>query len=159
MKKLLLISGLIIALILPANFASSQEGTLQKRGQKTTTTTTQQGNEGNLEKRGAQKETGKTTKAKTMSSKNMMKGKVMSLAGYVSGKMADGSFKDNDQPLVLVTGQGKSSRIYFIYNSDGTFAGKKLMAFTPNKMVNVSGKTKTVNGLNVIYADNIESAE
>ena len=65
----------------------------------------------------------------------------------------------NGQPVVLAVGEGKKVKIYFVYNSDGTFGGKNLAKYGNNTTVGVFGKTKTVNGINLIIADMIESMD
>ena len=61
--------------------------------------------------------------------------------------------------MVFCVEKGKSCKIYFVYNSDGTFAGKKLAKYANNKKVGIVGKAKTVSGINIIIADMIESAD
>lgn len=60
---------------------------------------------------------------------------------------------DNGSPIVFKSG----SRIYFVYNEDGTFAGKKLANYAGNQKVGIMGKIKKVKGLNIIIMTMIES--
>lgn len=58
--------------------------------------------------------------------------------------------------LVVVNQHGK---IYFVYNQDGSFAGKKLAKYAANKFIGIIGKRKTINGVNIIIAEKIESMD
>ncbi|MCX6146857.1 MAG: hypothetical protein NTW25_06345 [Candidatus Kapabacteria bacterium] len=55
-------------------------------------------------------------------------------------------------PIVFVA----NKKVYFVYNSDGSYSGKKLSALAGKDKVTVTGKSVSKNGVNVIYADNIE---
>lgn len=86
-------------------------------------------------------------------------GQVVSLNDIVMGGKGTVSkdeakrLAENGNPIVFKSGK----TIYFVYNEDGSFAGKKLANFAANEKVGVVGKTKKVNGLNVIIASMIES--
>ena len=91
-----------------------------------------------------------------------MKGTVVALNKMI-GK-GDGSVKKDEaiklaeqgQPIVFMSG----GKIYFIFNADGTFAGKKLANYANNKAVGIVGKTITLKGgLKGIVADLIESMD
>jgi hypothetical protein len=100
-------------------------------------------------------------KAKTKGAKPM-KGTVVALnkmIGAGNGKVTkDEAIKlaDQGQPIVFMSG----SKIYFIFNADGTFAGKKLANYANNKAVGIVGKVITLKGgLKGIVADLIESMD
>lgn len=105
-----------------------------------------------------------TTDTKPKSGKPL-KGKVISLAKFIiDGKgivTKDEAMKDADdgKPIVFLVGEGKKAKIYFVFNEDGSFASKKLAKFADNKFVGIVGKTKVVNGLNIIIAEMIESMD
>ncbi len=63
------------------------------------------------------------------------------------------------KPIVLMVGSGKNAKIYFVFNEDGSFAGKRLAKFADNKNVGVVGVAKVVNGINIIVAQMIESMD
>ena len=94
-----------------------------------------------------------------------MKGRVASFNDIMMGgdgkvdraKAQDLAEKGN--PIVFVVGKGKSAKIYFVYNEDGTFAGKNLAKYANNESVGIVGKTKTVNGIKIIIATMIESMD
>lgn len=94
-----------------------------------------------------------------------IKGKVVSLNDIVgggSGKVNKDQAKElaeKGNPIVFMVGEGKSAKIYFVYNEDGTFAGKKLAKYADNEFVGIIGKTKKVKGLNIIIAEMIESMD
>ncbi|MCX7880236.1 MAG: hypothetical protein N2517_06210 [Ignavibacteria bacterium] len=94
-----------------------------------------------------------------------LKGRVVSLSklildgkGEVSKDEAM-SEADAGKPIVFLVGEGKKAKIYFVFNEDGSFAGKKLAKFAANKFVGIVGKTKVVNGINIIIAEMIESMD
>lgn len=92
-------------------------------------------------------------------SQKPIQGQVVSLNNIVlsgNGKVTKEEAKrlaENGSPIVFKSG----NTIYFVYNEDGSFAGKKLANFAGNDKVGVIGKTKKVNGLNIIIATMIES--
>jgi hypothetical protein len=94
-----------------------------------------------------------------------IQGKVVSLNEVVTGsftawKKADAEAAANQgTPFVLMVGEGAKAKIYFVYNEDGSFASKKLAKYSFNKKIGVVGKTKTVNGLQIIIAETIEAME
>jgi len=96
----------------------------------------------------------KPIKGKVVSFTNVIMGKSTNLTKDEAMKMAE-----KGDPIVLMVGEGKKGKIYFVYNSDGTFGGKNLAKYAANKSVGVVGKTKTVNGLNYIIAEMIESMD
>lgn len=95
--------------------------------------------------------------AKTNFNKTPLEGMVVSFSDLVmggSGKVNPVKAKklaNKGYPIVVKTGNG---RIYWVYNSDGTFAGKKLARYAGND-VSVYGKAKRVDNLNVIIASRI----
>lgn len=92
-------------------------------------------------------------------------GVVVNLADLAKG--GDGKMKKDEavklaesgSPVVFMVGTGKSAKIYFVYNSDGTFAGSKLAKYATVTKVGVEGTPKTVNGVNVINAVKISAME
>lgn len=66
---------------------------------------------------------------------------------------------EKGQPIVFVVGTGKSAKIYFVFNEDGTYGGKNLAKYANNKFIGIIGKTKKVNGINIIIATQIESMD
>ncbi|MGC9078650.1 MAG: hypothetical protein ACP5I9_07855 [Candidatus Kapaibacteriota bacterium] len=116
-----------------------------------------------------QKETTKAglqqTTATTKKSSKPLKGKVISLAKFIlDGKGAVDKVEatkeaDEGKPIVFLVGEGKKAKIYFVFNEDGSFASKKLAKYADNKFVGIVGKTKVVNGLNIIIAEMIESMD
>lgn len=92
------------------------------------------------------------------------KGKIVSISRLYKGTMemnkgiAQKCVEAGD-PLVLLVGEGKKGKVYFILENDGSFSGKKLANYAGNKMIAVFGKIKTVNGLNYIVEDQMESAD
>ena len=58
-------------------------------------------------------------------------------------------------PLVFKVG----NKIYFVQNDDGSFAFKKLVGYAMNKKVGIVGKTKVVNGINVIVMTSIDAMD
>jgi len=94
-----------------------------------------------------------------------MKGRVASLNDIMMGgdgkvdKAKAQELAEKGNPIVFVVGKGKSAKIYFVYNEDGTFGGKNLAKYANNTNVGVFGKTKTVNGIKIIIATMIESMD
>lgn len=91
-----------------------------------------------------------------------MKGKIVSLEDVIVAKKDLQLSKQQAQELLdrnvpLVFQYNK--KIYFVQNEDGSFAFKKLANYAHNKNVGIVGKTKTVNGINVIIMSNIESMD
>ncbi len=85
-------------------------------------------------------------------------GKVAGLYSFAQGKTekltVDEAKKmvELGSPVVLVA----NKKVYFVYNSDGSFSGKKLAALAGKEKITVTGKSQSKNGINIIYADNIE---
>ena len=77
---------------------------------------------------------------------------VMGGKGKITKEQAE-KLAENGNPVVFKSG----NTIYFVYNEDGSFAGKKLAKYANNEKVGIIGKTKKVSGLNVIIASMIES--
>ncbi len=69
------------------------------------------------------------------------------------------SLAEKGDPIVFVVGDGKKAKIYFVYNTDGTFGGKNLAKYANNKFVGIIGKTSTKNGINFFIAEMIESMD
>lgn len=111
------------------------------------------------------KSTTQTVQAPKYKSKaKLYKGTVASLSGVYMGNYTitkDEAVRlaENGSPIVFVQGKGKSSKIYFLIDHDGSFLGKKLANYANNKTVAVNGWQKTVNGVRYIIVDFIESAD
>lgn len=92
------------------------------------------------------------------------KGKVVSINKIVVGQDASidkakaTTLFEKSQPLGLMVGTGKKAKLYVVFNSDGTYAGKK-MAELADGEITIKGKTKTMQGLQVIIADGITQAK
>jgi hypothetical protein len=88
-----------------------------------------------------------------------IQGQVVSLNDIVMGGKGkitkDEALKlaENGSPIVFKSGK----KIYFVYNDDGTFAGKRLAKYASNEKVGIVGKTKKVNGIDIIIASMIDS--
>ena len=159
MKKYALIFLLIFAVALSQTFA--QTGTKKKLGgaaPKTenvapaTKTITPPATPAKVDKK-AKKSTGKVTKG-TISSISKIN------AGTYSINKADAqTCLTNNDPVVFVVGDGKKAKVYFLIESDGSSSCKKLAGYAGNKKIAVFGKAKTVNGINYIVVEVIESAD
>jgi hypothetical protein len=94
-----------------------------------------------------------------------MKGQVASLNDLVLGgtgkvdKAKAMELAEKGSPIVFITGKGKTAKVYFVYNEDGSFAGKNLAKFAANEFIGIVGKVKKVNGLNILIAEKIESMD
>lgn len=92
------------------------------------------------------------------------KGKVVSINKIVVGQEAGidkakaTTLFEKSQPLGLMVGTGKKAKLYLVYNSDGSYAGKKMAELADGEVV-VKGKTKTVQGLQIIISDGISQAK
>lgn len=103
-------------------------------------------------------DTKKTEKAQAATKKSAKptKGYVASLNDFIKDGVGRVSKEEaekqaaNGSPIVFVTGSGKSAKVFFVYNEDGSFAGKKLAKYAHNKNVGIIGKTITKNGFNHI---------
>ncbi len=88
-----------------------------------------------------------------------LKGEVVSLNDIVmggKGKVTKDEAKklaENGNAIVFKSGK----KIYFVYNEDGTFASKKLANYAESTSVGIVGKTKTVNGINIIIMSMIDN--
>lgn len=58
--------------------------------------------------------------------------------------------------LVLMSGTGKTAKMYFVYNPDGSLASNKLAPLADGQ-VSVTGPIKTIGGVNFIVSDVIEA--
>lgn len=161
-KNQFILSLLILTLIISSANIYSQEGTKKKLSP----AKTQPATEKQAEAAPATKSDSKKTDAKTnKKAAKPMVGQVCNFNKMVRGgscevtKAEAVKLASDGQPIVFCITKGKSCKIYFVYNADGTFASKKLANFAANKKVAIYGTSKTVNGINVIWADNIESAD
>lgn len=168
MKKLI---AFVIALAFLFSSVYAQEatkktlgGTKTKTTTTTTTTTTEVKNDAQKKNLSETKTTPASTK-KAVKSKKPIKGRIVSLTGLYMG--GDGkvskdqavSLADKGDPIVFVVGDGKKAKIYFVYNTDGSFGGKNLAKYANNKFVGIVGKTSSKNGINFIIAEMIESMD
>lgn len=88
-----------------------------------------------------------------------LEGTIVSLNSLVMG--GDGKVSKADaQALVskgnLVLFKATNGTVYFVYNEDGTFAGKRLAGYANNAKVGLLGKSKVVDGTNVFIMTLIE---
>jgi hypothetical protein len=164
MKKILVI--MIVTGLLFATGAYSQPAAKKSLGGAPVKSTEE------VKKESGKKELPKATAApakadtkKAAKSAKPIKGKVVSLTNLYLGKAGaitkDEAVKmaDKGDPIVFMVGDGKKGKIYFVYNTDGTFGGKNLAKYANNKNVGIVGKTKTINGVNYIIAEIIESMD
>lgn len=88
-----------------------------------------------------------------------IRGQVVSLNDLVlngKGRVTKDQAKElaeQGNPIVFLSGK----TVYFVYNEDGSFAGKKLANYANNETVGIVGITRKVNGLNILIASMIES--
>lgn len=107
----------------------------------------------------------KTTAAKVQSTavktRKPIMGQIVDFSSLVMGgsgiinKAKATALVEKGKPIVFKVG----SKIYFVFNSDGSFAAKNLVKYANNKRVGMIGTVKRVNGLNIIIADKIESMD
>jgi hypothetical protein len=57
----------------------------------------------------------------------------------------------------MIVLKGLDGKIYFVYNEDGSFAGKKLAGFANNASVGLLGKSKVVDGIHIFIMNLIEA--
>lgn len=107
----------------------------------------------------APKKKAATTKTATVGAAKTT-GTVVCLTDYIKGETTIS--KDvavtkaaAGDPIVLLV----AKKIYFVYNEDGTFAGKNLAKFAANKKVIVKGAKKTIAGINYIISTDIQSGD
>lgn len=155
MRKLIVL-GIAIGILFSSVGLLAQEAKKKTITPKTKTET--------LEKKEEQKSKVESTDTKKKSGKPI-KGRVISLSKFILDKQGivgkDEAIKEAEdgKPIVFLVGEGKKAKIYFVFNEDGSFAGKKLAKFAANKFVGIIGKTQTVNGINIIIAEMIESMD
>lgn len=88
-----------------------------------------------------------------------IKGQVVSLNSLATGgngkvtKEEAVKLAESGNPIVFKSGK----KIYFVYNEDGSFAGKRLAGFANAQQVGIVGKAKKVNGLDIIIMTMIDS--
>lgn len=155
MKKLSVL-GIILGLLLSTATLLAQEAKKKTIAPKAKIETT--------EKKEEQKSRTETTTPKKKSGKPI-KGRVISLSKFILDKKGtvgkDEAIKEAEdgKPIVFLVGEGAKAKIYFVFNEDGSFAGKKLAKFASNKFVGIVGTTKVVNGVNIIVVEMIESMD
>lgn len=155
MKKLAVL-GIVMGLLFNSMGLLAQEAkkkTITPKV-KTETTSKKEGQKSKVEAPVTKKKSGKP-----------VKGRVVSLSKFILDKQGivgkDEAIKEAEEgkPIVFLVGEGKKAKIYFVFNEDGSFAGKKLAKFAANKFVGIIGRTQTVNGINIIIAEMIESMD
>lgn len=155
MRKLIVL-GIAIGILFSSVGLLAQEAKKKTITPKTRTET--------LEKKEEQKSKVESTDTKKKSGKPI-KGRIISLSKFILDKQGivgkDEAIKEAEEgkPIVFLVGEGKKAKIYFVFNEDGSFAGKKLAKFAANKFVGIIGKTQIVNGINIIIAEMIESMD
>jgi hypothetical protein len=157
MKKLFL-ATISLLLVFGLTFAFSQEAAQKKASAKKAEPAKVEQKQKSETKADVKKEANKKAG-------KPLKGRVISLAKYIidnNGTVSkDEAMKEADEgkPIVFLVGEGKKAKIYFVFNEDGSFAGKKLAKYASNKYVGIIGKQKVVGGLNIIIAEMIESMD
>lgn len=90
-----------------------------------------------------------------------IKGTIVSFNDLVmggSGKVNKAQAKElvaKGQPLAFKV----KTKVYFVFNEDGSYADKKLAKYSANNFIGIIGKTKKVHGINIIIAEKIESMD
>jgi outer membrane protein assembly factor BamB len=74
-----------------------------------------------------------------------------------SGKVNKAQAQELANKGNLIVFKSTNGDVYFVYNEDGTFAGKKLANYANNDKVGMLGKSKVVDGLNVFIMTLMES--
>jgi|GEM_PF-1252898 hypothetical protein len=168
MKRTFAVVIFALAIAFSGAFAQTDKKPVQKKAVETKTTDSK-----TTDKKEAPKTTDKKPVEKKATDKKTDKaadkklgkpltGTVVSLSEWLIGKSgklskADAQkFQDSGSPLVLLVGKGKSAKVYFVFNTDGSFAGKKLVNYAENATVNVYGKKKTTGGMNIVYMEKID---
>lgn len=93
-------------------------------------------------------------------SKKPLQGTVLNFNDLMIG----GSGKVNKEKALDLVSKGNmivlkavDGRLFFVYNEDGSFAGKRLAGFANNDKVGLIGKAKVVDGLNIFIMNLIEA--
>lgn len=98
---------------------------------------------------------GKATKAK----EQVTVGKVVPINDFMRGEVTSTKEKVNKaveegQPVVLVSGKGKSAKAYLVFGVSGSYSGKYLAKYAAYDEVSVYGKRYTTGGINhIIFSD------
>ncbi|MBX3043419.1 MAG: hypothetical protein KIT33_05350 [Candidatus Kapabacteria bacterium] len=88
-----------------------------------------------------------------------LEGTVVSLNALVmggNGKVSKAEAQNLQSSGNLILFRATNGTVYFVYNEDGSFAGKRLANFANNDKVGLLGKAKTVNGINTFVMTLIE---
>ncbi|MDA3842825.1 MAG: hypothetical protein PF588_00465 [Candidatus Kapabacteria bacterium] len=107
------------------------------------------------------KKTAGATQTTAVKMSKPMTGQIVDFGALVMG----GNGELNKKNAEALVAKGKpiafkvGNKIYFVFNSDGSFAANNLVRYANNKLVGIIGKTQKVNGLNIIIADKIESMD
>lgn len=162
MKNLFITASLALALLFGA--ANAQEaakktlGSTPAKTEKKVETKKEDGKKTLPAKTVAPKADAKSAKTAPKKAVKPVKGTIVSISNLAMGgtgkvtKDQAEKLVSNGEPFALKVG----AKIYFVLNSDGTYAGKKIVKFAHNKFVGIIGKTKTAGGLNVIIMDDIQ---
>ena len=101
-----------------------------------------------------------TYEINAQASQKPMKGQIVSLNDVVLGEKnlqltseKATELVERGSPLVFLF----NKKIYFVQETDGSFAFRKLANYAHNKNVGIIGKTRTVSGINVIVMTHIDS--
>jgi hypothetical protein len=103
--------------------------------------------------------------AQTKKAAKPIEGKIVSLAEYVTGNFSTWtkesaiSAAEKGAAFVLLSGTGKTAKVYFILTQDGAFASKAIAKFAIAKKVAVVGKVQIKGGMKFIVHEIIEPVE
>ncbi|MDX9791560.1 MAG: hypothetical protein WC313_02735 [Candidatus Kapaibacterium sp.] len=89
-----------------------------------------------------------------------LEGTIVSLNHLImggNGKVSKAEAQDLVAKGNLILFRASDGAVYFVYNEDGTFAGKRLAGYANNSKVGMLGKSKVINGMNVFIMNMIES--
>lgn len=113
-----------------------------------------------LPETGGQTETPAVVSAAGDYSKKPLQGTVVSFNDLVTGgtgKVNKATAQDLVSKGNLIVLQATDGNLYFVYNEDGTFAGKRLAGYANNEKVGLLGKSKVVDGIHVFIMNLIEA--
>lgn len=88
-----------------------------------------------------------------------LEGTIVSLNALVmggNGKVNKAEAQDLASKGNLILFRATNGTLYFVYNEDGSFAGKRLANFANNDKVGILGKGKVVDGVNTFVMTMIE---
>lgn len=148
MKRIALMVAVLVFVSSIAAFAQRNKPTNEPKTEVKTETTTQ-----------TQQQVKNPMPSKTTTQKFNFKGYVVSLNEIITGQ--DGRITNeeaaklvaNGQPLAFMSGK----KLYFVFMSDGTFAGNMLSKHASSKEIGINGKKKTSKGITYIQANDIQT--